>query len=336
MGDPWNHGGGAPQADPWGGASGALGGLATSHAGALAALSAPPISSGALAAPPPPNDPWGGASAASPVVNGGVYPNLAALGASPSRQPAADPWGAAPSAAPSNPPGVGVLNDPWGAPPSVPAPSANSPQPWTGGSAAPGGSVSPQPWAVSPSRQPAVPLPANSNNNDLFSQGNHVDILSGAHHGQPTSPARSAHPADHYQPPNNPWDLSGLDPMGGVGLLGAGLDLLNGGGQGFMGEETGAKPKKSVESLLGEHSNLVNLDSLVKAKPSSTARNPFSEQPNPFQAAVQPNIFQAAAAPKPSMNELRTTTTTQLQTNGNGSAGANWPGTDQNTVNPFF
>ena len=31
-----------------------------------------------------------------------------------------------------------------------------------------------------------------------------------------------------------------------------------------MGEETGAKPKKSVESLLGEHSNLVNLDSLVK------------------------------------------------------------------------
>ena len=27
---------------------------------------------------------------------------------------------------------------------------------------------------------------------------------------------------------------------------------------------TGAKPKKGVESLLGEHSNLVNLDNLVK------------------------------------------------------------------------
>ena len=27
---------------------------------------------------------------------------------------------------------------------------------------------------------------------------------------------------------------------------------------------TGVKPKKGVESLLGEHSNLVNLDNLVK------------------------------------------------------------------------
>ena len=56
-----------------------------------------------------------------------------------------------------------------------------------------------------------------------------------------------------------------------------------------------------MESLLGEHSNLVNLDSLVQPKrgaASSTtaAKNPFTEQPNPFQAA---------AAPKPSMNELR-------------------------------
>lgn len=29
-------------------------------------------------------------------------------------------------------------------------------------------------------------------------------------------------------------------------------------------QNTGAKPKKIVESLLGEHSNLVNLDNLVQ------------------------------------------------------------------------
>ena len=65
-----------------------------------------------------------------------------------------------------------------------------------------------------------------------------------------------------------------------------------------------------MENLLGEHSALVNLDSLVDNKKSGPggglagagpaggppAKNPFAEQPNPFQAA---------AAPKPSMNQLR-------------------------------
>ena len=67
-------------------------------------------------------------------------------------------------------------------------------------------------------------------------------------------------------------------------------------------QETGAKPKTStVESLLGEHSALVNLDSLVgsrpQAGPGTAAKNPFADQPNPFQAA---------AAPKPTINQLRT------------------------------
>ena len=42
----------------------------------------------------------------------------------------------------------------------------------------------------------------------------------------------------------NPWDLSGLDPM--------------------AGGATGARPKNAVESLLGEHSDLVNLDNLTQ------------------------------------------------------------------------
>lgn len=329
MGDPWTQP--APQVDPWGGASA----MPTNNLAALATLGAPPGGSSGAAGPP---DPWGGIGAAGPSPAApGVYPNLAALGApSVGRQPAEDPWNPAlPPAGASANPGIGALNDPWGAPPSVPAPKAHSPGPWNNG----GGSVSPQPWAVSPSRQPQ----STSNNNDLFSQGNNVDILSGLSAGSapphPVSPAHMQAPVSpgrmgggELEPANNPWDLSALDPMGG--LMG-GVDLLNGGGQGYIGEETGAKPKKSVESLLGEHSNLVNLDSLVKVKPSSTARNPFSEQPNPFQAAVQPNVFQAAAAPKPSMNQLRTSNQ-QVPTNGNGSEGMDWPGTGQNDVNPFF
>ncbi len=45
-------------------------------------------------------------------------------------------------------------------------------------------------------------------------------------------------------------------PSLGMGMgMGMGLALDN--------NNTGAKPKKTVQSLLGEHSNLVNLDNLV-------------------------------------------------------------------------
>lgn len=88
-------------------------------------------------------------------------------------------------------------------------------------------------------------------------------------------------------------------------------------------EETGTKPKRSggVQSLLGEHSKLVNLDDLVSSGGTTgsgvpSTRNPFEQQaPNPFQAKTQ----------KPAMNEL-------MQQN------AAWgPGQDtQEKVNPFF
>merc|ERR1719186_104819 len=175
----------------------------------------------------------------------------------------------------------------------------------------------------------------------FFSQGsNNIDILSGlsASPAQPARPALTASPSRLGPPaaePGNPWDLSMLDPMNSGGSGGASSAIISDGASNIdlIGGhiDTGAKPKKRVESLLGEHSKLVDLDSLVKAKPTNTARNPFSEQPNPFQAAAQPNLFQAAAAPKPSMNELRTST---QQAPNNGSA---WPGTNQsNNVNPFF
>ena len=49
-----------------------------------------------------------------------------------------------------------------------------------------------------------------------------------------------------FQVAANHWDLSGLDPMAG------------------SAGPTGARPKTGVESLLGEHSNLVNLDNLTQ------------------------------------------------------------------------
>ena len=57
----------------------------------------------------------------------------------------------------------------------------------------------------------------------------------------------------------NPWDLSGLDPM--------------------AGGATGARPKNAVESLLGEHSNLVNLDNLTQVSSclmNGLVLNPYS------------------------------------------------------------
>jgi len=123
-------------------------------------------------------------------------------------------------------------------------------------------------------------------------------------------------------PAANPWDLGGLDP---VPLMpGSGLSQI---------QNHGAKSKPSaVENMLGEHSNLVNLDSLLQPKrgvqgPGSVgtgAKNPFSEQPNPFQAA---------AAPKPSMNQLRGGNQPQQAQQGG------WPnqGTQNNAdINPFF
>jgi hypothetical protein len=94
----------------------------------------------------------------------------------------------------------------------------------------------------------------------------------------------------------------------------------------LLGDFTGAKPKTTVGDILGEHSALVNLDNLVQGKSSSLAASDGNAAKNPF--TDQPNPFQAAAAPKPSMN--------QLMNQPNTNAGSGWPTTSQPATSPVF
>lgn len=246
-----------------------------------------------------------------------------ATGPNPPQRTAAslDPWspmGEGASAAGGDPWGgitTSTIPDPWGGIGAVGVPSRASPlafhsssppragsDPWGSGSGnmeLANTSGSNDPWAA-PSDLPSSVSPAMAKTAaDPFSPGDPNDVMSafggnghngggGAFGGSPlhgtVSPTMGG---QHTQSPN-PWDLSGLDPMGGQ------TDLLGNN----VGMNTGAKPKKIVESLLGEHSNLVNLDNLVQPKVAGgAAKNPFADQPNPFQAA---------AAPKPTINQLRT------------------------------
>jgi len=217
-------------------------------------------------------DPWGGIGAV------GVPPSraspLAFQSSSPPRA-GTDPWG---SASGNTEQGAGsVANDPWAAPSELPLQTSTT-------------SVSP-----APSKSLVDPFSPGDPNDVLAvfggsgqNGGGSGAFGSSPHHGTVSPAMGSQQPATHSP---NPWDLSGLDPMGsGNGQT----DLLGNN----LGINTGAKPKKIVESLLGEHSNLVNLDNLVQPKVAGgAAKNPFADQPNPFQAA---------AAPKPTINQLRT------------------------------
>merc|ERR1719264_2177563 len=286
-----------------------------------------------------------------------------------------DPWG-------GNVVSQSTIPDPWGGigahgvPPSRASPLAfhqgSPPQadPWgSGGESAGGGGLypnlggagvgGPDPWAAQPQQASASPVPAPV---DPFSPGSPVktsgsaDLLAadwtgnGAANGNGgiLGAAGGNGSPSHMAPQAaaNPWDLSGLDPM--------------------AGGATGARPKNAVESLLGEHSDLVNLDNLTQLKTANpAAKNPFADQPNPFQnkAATpdpqaplsleweyfwqQPNLCTretahqptAAAAPKPTMNQLMTG---NQASSGLGSA---WPDGNQQQqqqqqgnqeINPFF
>nr|XP_045612275.1 epsin-2-like isoform X7 [Procambarus clarkii] len=256
----------------------------------------------------PKTDPWGMA-----LPNGGSETP---------KQP--DPWGSPASGPPSRVTSPPTTSDPWGPPP------ARSPEPPMGGI------CGNDPWAVlgiippaKSSTPPVVgtndpwdPVPAKPQTKDPFA---------------PISPTNNGD-VDEFsalsirdKPANNgvsdAFDLSGL-------------------GSAIPDNNRVPPPKsKSPAAFLGENSNLVNLDNLVSAKqlPASlgasplnstnnsnssfinnnlntttttTTTNPFATPGlapssfagvNPFSAPSPPNPFQAQQAPKPSMNQLRST-----------------------------
>jgi len=245
------------------------------------------------------------------------------------QQPQADPWGGMGPIISSS-----TIPDPWGGIGGVGVPPSRGSPLVFGSSSPPSAGAKPaaaDPWGAAGN---------NSNgNNDPWGAPQQTEVSPAAKQ-DPFSPSAGGDPNDVMAAfggaggsngsaaptaaAANPWDMGGLDPvplMGGVN---------NSQTQNF----SGAKPKpNTVESLLGEHSNLVNLDSLIQPKrggsqssaaPGPGPKNPFAEQPNPFQAA---------AAPKPSMNELR---------GGNQQSApqiGGWPSqNNQNNsdINPFF
>nr|XP_053655304.1 epsin-2-like isoform X12 [Cherax quadricarinatus] len=255
----------------------------------------------------PKTDPWGMA-----LPNGGSETP---------KQP--DPWGSPASGPPSRVTSPPTTSDPWGPPP------ARSPEPPMGGI------CGNDPWAVLGVIPPAAktttppagtndpwdPVPAKPQTKDPFApisptnNGDMDEFSALSIRDKPTNNGVS----DHF-------DLSGLSTT--------------------MTDNSRASPPKSKSpaAFLGENCNLVNLDNLVSAKQlpaglgvsplnstntsnstfinnnlnntMTTTTNPFATPGlapssfagvNPFSAPSPPNPFQAQQAPKPSMNQLRTT-----------------------------
>jgi len=240
-------------------------------------------------------DPWGGIGAH------GVPPSRGSpLAFHQGSPPSGDPWGSGGDPQPTTGSGLyprlGGSEDPWGAVVPTRVSPVNAVE------------VDPFSPVLTSSQPPGSPNKGNGTE-DLLAVGWGGETTNGSSGvGSGNSPGqKSLCPS-----PPNPWDLSGLDPMAGATV-----------------QNTGARPKKIVESLLGEHSNLVNLDSLIQPKSANvpgTAKNPFADQPNPFQAA---------AAPKPTMNQLMTGAQAPPPSMGSSP----WPDPSKpqnNDVNPFF
>ncbi|XP_066978586.1 epsin-1-like isoform X14 [Macrobrachium rosenbergii] len=278
-----------------------------------------------VATPPAPNlDPWGmpaPAPSASPqhVAQPKTDPWGSPASGPPSRvtsPPTTDPWGVPPAKSPEPPMGGICGNDPWAvlsAPPSASraTPPVGNNDPWN-----------PVPAKTQQTRDPFAPIsPTNNGDIDEFS------ALSSRE-----KPAKNGL-TDAFDPGllaedglSDAFDLSGLGSS--------------------MPENNTREPQKSKSpaAFLGENSNLVNLDNLVSAKhvpgglgltplnstsasplimnninnnlnnnlsTTTTSTNPFAPSSftgvNPFSAPSPPNPFQAQQAPKPSMNQLRTT-----------------------------
>lgn len=274
-------------------------------------------------------NPHGGAngtaarSSATPPVSGSLDPwgmPASAPSTSPQHtvQPKTDPWGSPVSGPPSRVTSPPTTSDPWGPPPRSPEPPM-------------GGICGNDPWAVLGSVTPAKPPTPPASTNDPWDP-----VPAKAPTKDPFAPISPTNNGDvdefsalstREKPANNgvsdAFDLSGLSSS--------------------MSDDDRVPPQKSKSpaAFLGENSNLVNLDNLVSAKqlppglgvsPLNTTNtsnsslinnnlnnnntNPFATPGlapssfagvNPFSSPSPPNPFQAQQAPKPSINQLRST-----------------------------
>lgn len=248
-------------------------------------------------------------------------------------------WGAAGAAAASNNAGAASEPDPWSPlPTQTQKPQMSSPIP------GPGFPSDNDPWtAVKPAaaqEAPVLPSAATkaADGMDLFSptaqsQLQEFDDLRSQIETDDGKKAGAAMGlSNNLTASPNPFDMNEMgetlnpSPSNGEMLRPSSASPNAIGG--------GAKPKKTVQSLLGEHSNLVNLDDLVSSTTTTagnddlcftripytllmcdiSARNPFEQQQNPFQAKAQ----------KPAMNDLRNQNWEQQQQE------------QQAEFNPFF
>jgi len=251
----------------------------------------------------------------------------------PAHQPANnDPWGAAPTQQAPNPPVVQQQNDPWAAiqapPPSSAVGRTASPQPPPPSGANTTIPAYNDPWnpsATAAPKSPALNLRSTHSpaggagpaDNDPWQASGSGGAPPSSAEGStqqsidPFSPVAQNQLAEFdmlrdqmekpsMQPSSNPPNNGGSTSPNPFDLGGLGTTLMpttNGSNNSNnVNAATGTKPKKGVQSILGEHSNLVNLDELVSSTGKQQVRNPFEQQP--------PNPFAAAKAPKPAMNDL--------------------------------
>ncbi|XP_063842912.1 epsin-2-like isoform X22 [Scylla paramamosain] len=205
------------------------------------------------------------------------------------------------------------LTDPWGmALPNGGSETPNQPDPWGSPvSGPPSRMTSPpttDPWA--PARSPEPPMGGICGNDPWAVLGS-VPPAKDPWEPVENKPPPSRDPFSPLTPTDNrdmdeftalstrekPTNNGSSDAFDLSGLSASVTDITS-----ISTTKAPPQKSKSPAAFLGENSNLVNLDNLVSAKQAPTGLGV-----NPFSSPSPPNPFQAQQAPKPSMNQLRTT-----------------------------
>ncbi|KYO38101.1 epsin-1 [Alligator mississippiensis] len=291
-------------------------------------------------APPAIGDPWNTTAPADPWGTSGPAP-----AGPPAGPPASDPWGGTPSGPPPS-------SDPWGA--AAPIPAVGSADPWGGdqtttnsdpwnseggGAAGSGAAPTNDPWASVPAPTPTAQVKPPQ---DPWAP---AQTFSDPWGGSPSKPSTNGTAAgggfEQFGSPGETDEFSDFDSLRTTlpksGSSTGELDLLAGevpvsrvagtkspstfdmAAVGGSLAEVSKSTRKTPESFLGPNAALVDLDSLVSAKPpaASTAKtsNPFlptgaapvasATAAGPVAGASTTNPFQQPQAASLTLSQLR-------------------------------